>query len=104
MSELEKIKRELKAERLMRLIEKDMMEDNFTMCREAAFFWKGKAEALEKENGVLKLKEQVLYDIHAALGIKWGDDPYHVISELRQQVLQLEQQVKDTFVVYGQTP
>jgi hypothetical protein len=60
MSELEKIKRELKAARLMRLIEKDMMEDNFTMCREAAFFWKGKAEAVEKENAALRKQAENL--------------------------------------------
>jgi hypothetical protein len=30
---------------------------------------------------------QVCYDLHAALGVKWGDDPYSVISNMRQQLL-----------------
>jgi hypothetical protein len=32
----------------------------------------------------LKDKEQVLFNIHDALGIKWGEDPYAVIAAMRQ--------------------
>jgi len=41
------------------------------------------AKAREDAIG-LKAKEQVLYDIHAALGIKWGDDPYSAINKLKE--------------------
>jgi len=30
---------------------------------------------------------QVCYDLHEVLGVKWGDDPYAVISSMRQQLL-----------------
>lgn len=33
----------------------------------------------------LEAKEQVLFDIHEALGIKWGDDPYNTIKQLRER-------------------
>jgi hypothetical protein len=38
---------------------------------------------------LLESKEQVLLGIHDALGIKWGDDPYAVISTLRAEVERL---------------
>lgn len=37
----------------------------------------------EKRIKNLEAKEQVLYDIHNALGIKWGDDPYSAINSLK---------------------
>lgn len=36
--------RELKAQRLIRVIEKDIMQDNFNLCKEAAEYWKNKAK------------------------------------------------------------
>jgi hypothetical protein len=38
--------------------------------------------AKEQEIADLKLKEQVLYDLHEALGITWGDDPYARLAAL----------------------
>ena len=29
---------------------------------------------------------QVCYDLHEALGVKWGDDPYAAIQQLREQL------------------
>lgn len=34
----------------------------------------------------LQAKEQVLFDLHEALGVKWGDDPYAKITALQKQV------------------
>jgi hypothetical protein len=38
--------RELKAQRLIRLIEKDNMQTNFDQCKEAAYYWKEHAQSL----------------------------------------------------------
>lgn len=40
---------------------------------------------MHTELKTLKAKEQVLMDIHDALGVKWGDDPYAVIRELKHE-------------------
>ena len=34
----------------------------------------------------LEAKEQVLFDIHNALGIKWGDDPYSAINKKNEAI------------------
>lgn len=55
--------------------------------------------ALEQRCKELGAKEQVLYDIHEALGIRWGDDPYHAIKLLKeseQRCRELEAENKST--------
>lgn len=40
--------RELKAQRLIRAIEKDIMQDNFNLCKEAAEYWSLEDKILSK--------------------------------------------------------
>jgi hypothetical protein len=51
----------------------------------------GLLAAVEEEVTGLRNKEQVLYDIHHAMGIEWGDDPYSVIARLAASERALEE-------------
>lgn len=59
------------------------------MFEEAKTSWEQANEGwfqADKKIAELEAKEQVLYDIHDALGIKWGDDPYKRIAELEAKL------------------
>lgn len=43
----------------------------------------GLSEEQVREIAQSKAMAQVCLDLHAALGVKWGDDPYSVINELK---------------------
>jgi hypothetical protein len=51
----------------------------------------------------LRNKEQVLYDMHKALGINWGDDPYAVINFKNTKIEELTKALKRVrdFVEFG---
>ena len=50
---------------------------------------------LRKELEQAKRVEQVCYDLHEALGVKWGDDPYAAITKLREEVEHYRNILKD---------
>lgn len=49
-AELAKKDKEIQLDKLINAIKEDQMKDNFTRCKQAAEFWKDKAETLEAEN------------------------------------------------------
>jgi hypothetical protein len=52
--QVEELRKEIKAEKLIWFTEKDQMQTNFDQCKIAAEHWKARAEAAQKETSTLK--------------------------------------------------
>jgi len=87
--EIHSLEAQLEAEKQERTVEiraRKQAEERWKNAEDANIKLCEQLEEARAEIERLKLRDRHMLDVYDSLGIKWGNDPFHVIAELKAQL------------------